>query len=720
MSFIGSNRRRALRTTTALGLVLSLSACGSAPTSGAVSDDQVPATTTRHAALGTILPLGILNGGVEQYTSQSTQFDPVVDGFHFVNDFTNIFGPFETSGLCGGMSYTALDYFNARMTIPQQSYRPEENTPLQSYIYGRQETSIENNSAWASWAINPFGVDNTAIAANSFAQQVPLVIASINQGKPIPLGLDGTNFGSGSHQVLAVGYSVDSNPNDTQISLYDPNHPGQKVTLVYNVAAQVFDIAEYPTEDQWIGFYADTTYVAQTPPTVPEPVYADDGLIHELFIVVGTGNDALQNGANAALNIGLTNGTVVSLPALNLGEKWVPNYQETVRYVLPTPLASSAIASVALTETDTCGPWSVTSTLVQAVGYGTWELATGGTQELGCGATNQALSIVQTQPAVTGVSPSGAPPGASVAITGAGFHTDGSTVVAFDGVPATTSCSSSTACTAIVPAGSGTVSLTLSEPVLRYSTGLARPPAPLQTFSVGAGSFSYPPPAAPQCGFTAQTTGTAPSGTISAACTTDAANDPIFIYTIQPGGYTLAYDYYTAGAAGAVLGPDVTILTGVASGTTTSLVACTENGSLWLHPGEAGCTPVATTVTMPAACVPATAASCSNGGSDGTFFLPSQCGQTLPDGCGGTFTCPACPVCVPRTTCASLGAVCATTDNCGNPLECGTCGSGDTCSAGHCCSTGDVWSTAASSCVAAPKPPPVINPPPIKCNGKCI
>ena len=487
MSFVNFNLRRALRNAQALGLGLSLAACGTAPASDVASQEGI----SKQVRLSSLTSLVPQTAGVPQFT----QFNPAADGFQFVNDFQNVFGPAETGGLCGGMAYSALDYFNAKMTIPQQSYRPEENTPLQSYIYSREETSLENNaSTWASWAINPLGVDNTAILANTFAQQVGLVVASVNQGIPIPLGLDGTN-GTGSHQVLAVGYNVDANQNDTQIFLYDPNHPGEMVTLVFDTTAQVFTIAEYPLQDQWVGFFADTNYSAQTPPTVPEPVYANDGLIHELFIVVGTGNNALQNGANAALEIGLTNGTTLSLSNLNLGEKWVPKYTETVRYVLPTALnPEHEIASIALSETDDCGPWDVTSTLVQAVGSGTWVLATGVTEQLGCGTTNEPLSIVQTPPTVTSVTPPAAPPGTAIAIAGTGFHTDGSTLVTFGGVAASTSCASPTACTAIVPAGSGLVALTLSEPVLDYSANLAHPPAPLQTFSAGGGDFIFPPP----------------------------------------------------------------------------------------------------------------------------------------------------------------------------------------------------------------------------------
>jgi hypothetical protein len=50
-------------------------------------------------------------GGV---MSKLTNFHPDKNGFNFGNGFKNDFIPafdIHTSGLCGGMSYAALDYF---------------------------------------------------------------------------------------------------------------------------------------------------------------------------------------------------------------------------------------------------------------------------------------------------------------------------------------------------------------------------------------------------------------------------------------------------------------------------------------------------------------------------------------------------------------------------------------------------------------------------------
>ena len=53
-----------------------------------------------------------------------TRFDPAKHGFNFVNRFTNDFireFDVRTSGLCGGMVYSALDYYIANKGIPKQA-----------------------------------------------------------------------------------------------------------------------------------------------------------------------------------------------------------------------------------------------------------------------------------------------------------------------------------------------------------------------------------------------------------------------------------------------------------------------------------------------------------------------------------------------------------------------------------------------------------------------
>jgi len=79
-----------------------------------------------------------------------TSFDPAVHGFDLANEFQNYNRlpagmDFRSGGLCGGMAYAALDYFNARIPIPSQDYRPAEGHFLQQFIYGRQSDSLLSN-----------------------------------------------------------------------------------------------------------------------------------------------------------------------------------------------------------------------------------------------------------------------------------------------------------------------------------------------------------------------------------------------------------------------------------------------------------------------------------------------------------------------------------------------------------------------------------------------
>jgi hypothetical protein len=474
------------RASTALALVLSLSASACDATGPAPATQPERSARSVHAAVGlTAQNVVPAYDGISHFTP----FDPAVHGLKFVNDFSSIVAIGQFNGLCGGMSYTALDYYFANQTVPQQNYRPEENTPFQQYIYNRQEDSIEKNfGQWVSWLLNS-GENNTSIQANSFAQQFGIVQASIDKGIPIPLGLDSTKiFG---HQVVAIGYELGESELDNKIYLYNPNYPGQIVTLVWDSGAQVFTMAEYPLADTYVGYFADTAYSPVAPPTVPEPIYPDDGLIHEIFLRVLTGNDPLQNGGNASLAIELTDGTELTFPGLNLNEKWLSNYLETVRIPLPTPLDPHTISELMLSETDSCGPWDIQYAVAQAVGATTWVLAVGDTSQIGSCQKSEPLYVVQAPPVVNSVSTNGAPAGATITISGAGFHTDGSTSVNFGSTAVRASCASSTSCTAVVPSGVGEVALTVTEPAVDSNLVIDNPPASASTFSASAGKFWF-------------------------------------------------------------------------------------------------------------------------------------------------------------------------------------------------------------------------------------
>src|SRR5688572_30002276 len=78
-----------------------------------------------------------------QIGSRQTTFKPEVHGLKFVNSLqVEAVNDIRMSGFCGGMVYTALDYFKAGKPVPAQTYKPANGTPLFDYMWGRQRSSV--------------------------------------------------------------------------------------------------------------------------------------------------------------------------------------------------------------------------------------------------------------------------------------------------------------------------------------------------------------------------------------------------------------------------------------------------------------------------------------------------------------------------------------------------------------------------------------------------
>jgi hypothetical protein len=203
-----------------------------------------------------------------------SRFKVNTDGFRFVNSFVNHAGDITTNGLCGGMVYTALDYYNSNLSIPSQTVLPQDGTQLQSYIFGRNMDEIESNLVgnW-SMTINPFGWNNSSEFNNGITDTYfGALISAIDSGNPIPLGLLGTQ-GTGNHVVLAIGYDPNTYSGDfptitsptLRIFIYDPNYPDQQRTLVPDVGGQFFTEAEAPGQEKWVTYFVDTNYTVHAP-----------------------------------------------------------------------------------------------------------------------------------------------------------------------------------------------------------------------------------------------------------------------------------------------------------------------------------------------------------------------------------------------------------------------------------------------------------------------
>lgn len=192
-------------------------------------------------------------------------FDPATMGFRFVNNFSDgywQFGAlrFATAGLCGGMSFSALDYYFAGIPIPATATTPSAvHDPLGQHINARQQESVETNlGGWVVQILNP---DDHALHYWSTHDEWHKLKASIDAGAPASIGLGIYLNGGASHQVLATGYREGGQ--ERWIFTYDPNVPSSESHLL--LAPGSLHWSDRLGGD-WRGFFV-SSYTPKTPPT---------------------------------------------------------------------------------------------------------------------------------------------------------------------------------------------------------------------------------------------------------------------------------------------------------------------------------------------------------------------------------------------------------------------------------------------------------------------
>ncbi|MBX2952734.1 MAG: hypothetical protein KF870_09520 [Leadbetterella sp.] len=330
------------------------------------------ALTTKSGEIGNIVPKirppfppGDLRPG---WTTFSTSFDINRHGFRFVNDFAVQPLDFPLNnlrfhGLCGGMVYAALDYFNTGMIIPNQNYRPATGTVLQRFISHRQGNSIwDNKDKWLEVIFNPGGIRNDEFfnwgLQRTNGGRVDELRQTLGNGKPTPLGLINTRteaFNTSHHQVLAVGYSIGPRPEDLEIRVYDPNIPGQLRTLVPDLTNRRFHYKESP-DTRWQTYFVDKNHHTTSPPAIPQQSTLSDGFVRELMLEISTGGDDLRGGNdNVHATVLFRSGEQQVFHNINLLQRWIDDYTETVPLVLNRATKKEDIVGVILSTTFTGG-----------------------------------------------------------------------------------------------------------------------------------------------------------------------------------------------------------------------------------------------------------------------------------------------------------------------------------------------------------------------------
>jgi hypothetical protein len=168
-------------------------------------------------------------------------FQPLLNGFQFVNKFTGLFLPIalpvglgqpnSVYGLCGGMSAGAADFLLAGRKIPVTTEIPKAGDPLQRYLFMRQMDSFgsfgDTIRRFMDW-MGRADEGSQGTQALTLAEFEDKIRSRLNSFRPVVLGMLYVKWQDShevwqNHQVLAYRYTRTSEM--IKIDLYDPNYP---------------------------------------------------------------------------------------------------------------------------------------------------------------------------------------------------------------------------------------------------------------------------------------------------------------------------------------------------------------------------------------------------------------------------------------------------------------------------------------------------------------
>jgi hypothetical protein len=242
----------------------------------------------------TATPTGDTAGPIDERAARTIDaFAPSRNGFHFANRFepgpTVMFGPIDirwfggigdaSAGLCGGMSATVRDLFEAGIEPPPETTPPANGTARFKALVRRQVETLDllrvplrfydlsafRPSTPTMWS----GLfRRRSVADVSLADEWPRIRAEIDAGRLAMVGLIRSASANpfrltANHQVLAYGYRAE--PNLVALRLYDPNWPDRDdVEARATLGAAARTRFESSTGEPLLGFF-QAPYQRRTP-----------------------------------------------------------------------------------------------------------------------------------------------------------------------------------------------------------------------------------------------------------------------------------------------------------------------------------------------------------------------------------------------------------------------------------------------------------------------
>lgn len=176
-----------------------------------------------------------------------TSFNNLNNGFRFINRFElpNVLDVRLSFlklknivyGLCGGMSFAAIDYFKLGRPIPEFNEPEEINVKLFHFLWNRQLDSLGGGTMRK--LVTYMLRSDTSLGKAVVTEEVPRLRTIIDQGTPAVLALvrvKGLKDPTHNHQVLATGYEYEPETQQMTLTLYDPNHPRLEPKITFSMA----------------------------------------------------------------------------------------------------------------------------------------------------------------------------------------------------------------------------------------------------------------------------------------------------------------------------------------------------------------------------------------------------------------------------------------------------------------------------------------------------
>lgn len=154
----------------------------------------------------------------------------------------------ETFGLCGGMSWLALDGFAKREPPATSQSVPGPDQALFHELVARQADSMRGRKLLERcivWQLLPDRASwwmfwSKGVGRLTVEEEWPKLRVALDSGEPVSLVLiraRGAANPSSNHQVVAVGYQA-TGDGQVEVRLYDPNHPGFRPTIPLDLQSQ--------------------------------------------------------------------------------------------------------------------------------------------------------------------------------------------------------------------------------------------------------------------------------------------------------------------------------------------------------------------------------------------------------------------------------------------------------------------------------------------------